>query len=319
MAPEKDLYALLGVSKSASADELRRAYRKLARTHHPDMNPDNKVAEERFKEISSAYDTLSNPEKRTLYDEFGAQGIREGFDAEKAREYQRWTTGRQGGGGGGGGGAGNPFVGGQPFGGQGGGFDLGDLFGDFFGGHGGPRPRAGQGRDLLARVEIDFAQSLRGCEITLPMTGADPVTVRIPPGADNGSKLRVGGRGEPGTGGGAPGDLVIETHVKPHPFFSRNGLDVILRLPVTLDEAYNGATLEIPTPSGSVNLRIPPRSQQGARLRLRGKGVQRGKKSGDLYVDVDVRLPDNDDASVAEAMRSVSHGYSKPVRQDVRL
>ena len=386
MANDSDLYALLGVQKSASSDEIRRAYRKLAHQNHPDLNPNDKAAEERFKTISAAYDVLSDTDKRSRYDEFGPAGLREGFDAEQARAYQRW-------GGAGAQAAGQDFQGGfHPYGGGGAQeFDLGDIFGDFFGGGAsagaGPgRRRKARGPDIAARVEIDLPQALAGTEIKLQVptsktcqachgAGAEPgskpepcsdchgrgsvqavngpmsmrtrcpscggkgeraracsacagtghaasndvVTVRIPPGADNGSKLRVAGRGAAGKGGGAPGDLVIEMVVRPHPCFTRSGLDLTLTLPVTLAEAYVGANVEVPTPTGSVSLKVPARSQQGAKMRLRGKGVKRGDQQGDLYVVLDVRLPDSDDPKVAEAVQVIGQAYGSDVREHVRF
>ncbi len=353
MANDKDLYQVLGVTKGAPDDELRSAYRKLARKNHPDVNQGDKLAEERFKEISAAYDVLSNPEKRKLYDEFGHVGLRDGFDAQKARAYEQFGRGQTGKGAWPGGGMGG--------GGQGPEFDLSDLFGDWFGGGGagggaagGRRPTSngfGRGRDLSALVEIDFVQAINGCEVSLQMPAqaacarclgsgrvggvrgttcaecsgsgriprAEVLTVRIPSGADQGSKLRVGGRGEPGQNGAAPGDLLIETRIRAHPHFTRDGLHLILRLPVTLDEAYNGTTVSVPTPSGPVNLRIPKRSQPKTRLRLKGRGVERAAKAGDLFVDLDVRLPDGDDEAVAEAMRQANAGYKKPVRAALAL
>ena len=315
MAPERDLYARLGVSKSASEAEIRSAYRKLARQFHPDMNPGDKKAEENFKEVSTAYEVLSDAKKRPLYDEFGEMGLRDGFDAQKARAYQ-WQSqqGHQAGG-----------EGGFDFGGGAGGFDLRDLFNSMRGGGPGAAPRARRGRDVMAAVEIDLVQALRGAEVRFQKGGtpeaphADTVTVRIPPGADQGSRLRVTGHGEAGTGGGPPGDLVLETVIRPHPYFRRDGRDLTLRFPVTVDEAYNGATVDVPTPTGKVSLRIPENSQQGTRLRLRGKGVTRGKLTGDLYVELEVRLPEGGNSKFAEAAREAKEAYTQPLRDDIHL
>jgi len=388
--PEKDLYAVLGVSKSATQDEIRRVYKKLARQYHPDVNPGNASAEERFKEISAAYDVLSNADKRKLYDEFGHEGLRGGFDPDKARAYKAWSEGRRttrgpmGGGFGATGGADE----------EGFEFDLGDLFGGMGGfGFGDdirePRARArgpARGQDVGVAVEIDFVDALRGKEIpmrlplrvecdrcggkgdepgTTPdkcktcdgtgraqvvrgpmrMLGVCPtcggegvvrtpctkcggsgvveseqtVTVRIPPGADHGTQLTVRGKGHAGIRGGPPGDLVIETRVRPHPWFRREGLDLHLKLPVTVAEAYAGASIDVPTPDGTVKLKVPPRSQPGARLRLKGKGVERKSERGDLYVDLDVRLPPREDKEFEQAARAAEALYEKPVREGVRL
>jgi curved DNA-binding protein len=310
---EKDLYSVLDVAKTASDEEIRRAYRKLARKLHPDLNPGNKAAEERFKEMSAAYDVLSDPEKRKLYDEFGHDGLRSGFDAEQARAYRSWQESPRGGG--------RPFS--EQFADQfGGGFDFGDLFG----GMSGFRAGGMRGEDVVAVVELDLAKALEGTEVSLrlPSSGArggpeEVVTVRIPPGAEDGSRLVVKGRGAPGSGKAPPGDLIIETRVRPHPHFRREGLDLYLDLPVTLDEAYSGAEVDVPTPGGSVKLRIPERSQQGRKLRLRGKGVAKGAGRGDLYVILDVRLPEREDPALAEALRRARADYATPVREGISL
>jgi curved DNA-binding protein len=305
---EKDLYAVLGVPKTASEDDIRRAYRKLARKIHPDVNPGNKEAEAQFKEVSAAYEVLSDAEKRKLYDEFGQEGLRGGFDPEQARAYQKWQEGRK--------------TTGRPFSEEVYDFDFGDLFG----GRSPFRRGAAHGEDLVAVVDLDLSQALHGAEVTLRLpvregsgTKEESVTVRIPPGAEDGSRLVVKGRGAPGPADAPPGDLIIETHVRPHPHFRREGLDLYLDLPVTVDEAYNGADVEVPTPDGTVKLHVPPRSQQGQTLRLRGKGVTRGSRHGDLYAVLVVRLPDREDSQLAEAFRKAQEAYGKPVREGIRL
>jgi molecular chaperone DnaJ len=145
------------------------------------------------------------------------------------------------------------------------------------------------------------------------------VRVRIPPGADDGSELRVRGKGAPGMFGGPDGDLLVQTRVRAHPYFRREGLDLYLKLPVTLAEAYRGGSIAVPTPQGSVQMKVPPHSQQSTKLRLKGKGVKRGESQGDLYVELDVRLPDQDDPSLAEALGASDKAYSKPVREGVEL
>jgi len=150
-------------------------------------------------------------------------------------------------------------------------------------------------------------------------TVEQPLKVRIPPGADDGSRLRVAGQGAAGAMGGPPGDLILETRIRPHPFFRREGLDLFLKLPVTVDEAYNGSTVEVPTPDGVGRLRIPPRSQSGARLALRGQGVRQADRRGDLYVELEVRLPDRSDDRFAEAARAAKAAYRRPVREGIRL
>lgn len=305
----RDLYEILGVARTASADEIRSAYRKLARKYHPDINPGNQQAEDRFKEVAAAYDVLSNENKRKAYDEFGEASLREGFDPAQARTYRQWKQSR--------GRGGMPFD--QDV------VDLGDLedmFGDMFGG-----PRRGRGArgrrrgtDLRAVAELDLADAIHGAEVSIvhPVSQA-PIHVRIPKGADTGSTLRVPGKGTPGLAGGPPGDLIIETRIRPHERVVRQGLDLTMKVPVTLDEAYSGASIEVPTFTGPVRVRVPPQSQPGTRLRLRGKGIERGKQRGDFYIELDVRLPDRPDEQLAQALRQARDAYSQPVRREIRL
>lgn len=314
---KENLYDILGLSKSASSDDIRKAYRKLARKYHPDVNPGDKEAEATFKKVAAAYDVLGDDEKRKLYDEFGEESLAGGFDPEKARAYQSWKQARS--------------QGARPFRGQsseGVEFDFGDLFGfaggaDVGGGAGFGRRGRGRGPvrgpDMHAMVDMDLRQAITGGEVSLDVPGKGPVKVRIPPGADSGSVIRLRGKGAPGPQGGQPGDLVIETRVKPHPRVKREGLDLHLVLPVTLDEAYNGATVEVPTFTTSVKLRIPPLTQPGAKLRVRGHGVPRKDKKGDLIVELDVRLPDKASDELAEAIKASRDAYSIPVRKELVL
>lgn len=301
----ESLYDVLGVAKTASTDEIRKAYRKLARTHHPDVNPGNTASETRFKQVSAAYEVLSDDKKRKAYDEFGDASLQGGFDPDKAREYQRYQHTRQ--------------QRSSRFGDEQGPIDF--DFSDFFGGRPGRGPARGpmKGQDMQASVEIDLAQAIEGTELTADLPGHGTVRVRIPKGADTGSTLRVPGKGAPGRNGGPPGDLVIETVLRPHPLFRREGLDLSLTLPITLAEAYLGATVEVPTFEGPVKLKVPPRAQQHARLRLRGKGVPRKDERGDLLVELDIRMPDRSDDALAKALEGTDSLYSRPVREGVTL
>lgn len=311
MAADTDLYATLGVPRTASEDDIRKSYRKLARQHHPDVNPGKPEAEEKFKALAAAYDVLSNKDKRALYDEFGTEGLRGGFDPEQARSYRRYHDGRQ---------AGRQATG------QDEGkfdFDLNDLF-EQLRGRQGAFPVDGQ--DLLASVELDLETALRGTEVELRVPAASgavgeeqTVRVRIPAGADHGDELRVRGQGTPGVNGGAPGDVVIRTKVRPHPYFVRDGLDLTLRLPITLGEARRGGPVSVPTPSGAVQMKIPVRTQQGAKLRLKGKGVLRGKEQGDMYVVLDIRMPDSQDPALDELLAQTDSFYAGNVREGVAL
>ncbi len=288
-------YEILGVPKTATADAIRKAYRKLARKHHPDVNPGNAVSEDTFKKVSAAYEVLSDDKKRAAYDEFGDQSKASGFDADQARAHRQWQDTR-----------------GQRPRGQGPvEFDFSDLFG---------RSRGpARGPDLHASVELDLRQAIDGTEVSLDLPDHGTVRVRIPLGADTGSIIRIPGKGAVGLRGGPAGDLVIETTVRPHPRLRRDGLDLFLTLPVTLDEAYNGGTIEVPTFDGPVMLKVPPRSQPGTKLRLKGKGITRKDTRGDLFAVLDVRLPDRLDEALAAALRASADAYGTPVRQELAL
>lgn len=319
----QNLYSTLGVSRTASKQEIKKAYRKLASELHPDKNPGAKN-EQRFKDVTGAYQVLSDDQRRKLYDEFGSDSLRVGFDAERARAAKNFARGFGGGGFGGGGGNSVHFDLGDMFGGargsaQPGGF--GDMFGDLFGQRGGARARAGRpgkGTDIGSTVRIDFVDAVKGTTLTLNRSdGGKPVTVRIPAGAADGSKLRVRGKGSPGQLGGPAGDLVLTIAVNSHPYFERDGSDLRLDLPVTLKEAYAGAQVVVPTPHGDVKLKVPGGVQSGQKLRLRGKGVQRrNKPPGDLYVRFMVMIPTSDDPAVQEAIDVLDAHAGEP-RADI--
>lgn len=294
-----NLYETLGVKRDASVDDIRKAYRKLAKKHHPDVNPGNKAAEDKFKAVSAAYEVLSDPKRRAAYDEFGDAALQGGFDPAKAREYARWQERRSQRGGFAGADAG-PIE-----------FDFAELFNR--------RRGPSRGQDIHAAFQMDLRQAVEGAEVAIEVPEQGTVRVRIPPGADTGSVIRLAGKGAPGARGGPPGDLVIETEVRPHPVLRRDGLDLYLKLPVTLDEAYNGGSVDVPTFEGTVVLKIPPRSQNHARLRLRGKGIERKSTRGDFFVELDVRMPDRADEALADALRTARDAYSRPVREGLTL
>ena len=282
---EDDLYDELGVARGASEDEIRRAYRKLAREFHPDVNPNNPQAEERFKGLSAAYDVLSDPEKRGLYDEFGTAGLTDGFDPAQARAYRRWSDGAQR----------SPFSEGFFRGGS-----IEDLFGDLLGAE--RRELRRRGADVEGEVAVDFDAAVRGGEVRVQLEkptapGGQPressLRVRLPTGTEDGSRIRLAGQGGPGHNGGPPGDLYLTLRVRPHRFFRRQADDLLLELPVTLPELIRGASVEVPTLDGKVQMKIPPGAQSGQKLRLRGKGVARDSgRRGDLIVQLVARLPE---------------------------
>lgn len=319
---DRDFYGDLGVSRDASPEEIKKAYRQLAKELHPDRNPDDKQAEERFKDVSGAYTVLSDPEKRKLYDEFGEMGLRDGFDPES---YHAATQGAGG------------F----------GGFDFGDIFGaaargqrgygqpgayefnleDLLGGAG---PNRGgyvrmpqKGAELHSQVTVDFRDAVLGCtkELSLRSSEGDrTLKVRIPAGVRNDGKIRLRGQGGAGIQGGPAGDLVLEVKVRKHPYFSMRGKQLHVKVPVTPLEAYAGAKVNVPTPEGSVQLSIPAGSQNGSKLRIRGKGIEpKGKPRGDLIAHLEIVLPSGHSEEVEEALETVHEAFEKDPREGLEL
>jgi molecular chaperone DnaJ len=387
-APKHDYYETLGVARKASADDVRKAYRKLARKYHPDLNPGDKSSEERFKNVQEAYDVLSDPKKRQMYDQYG-------FYSENG------FTGAGGPGGPGGGPGPGMDFGGFDFSdyfqnaagsgagrraegaaGSGGGFR--DIFSQFFGGHGGQAP-AEKGGDLEYVMDIDFWQALKGTqarinitryevcetchgsgstgagEITCPqckgtgnvsqMAGAmkfnltcprcngtgklrnacptcggdgrvtrtEAVDIRIPPGARNGSRLRVPGKGNAGTMGAPPGDLYITTKVEEHPFFHRESDNIEIKVPISVWEAALGAKIEVPTIDGRTLLKIPQGTKNGQRFRLREKGVlnSRTNQRGDQIVEVAIEAPEPRDERTRELLKEMSKLHPEDPRAEI--
>jgi curved DNA-binding protein len=290
--PEGNLYEILGVSRSASADDIKKAYRRLAKKYHPDVNPGNKPAEEKFKEVTAAFEVLSDAKKRKLYDEFGPDALRTGFDEKRAEEYRRWRS------------QGAP-QGGMPFDfgdfervnvGDYGTFDFSTIFGDLFGGAAHGRVRRGpvpaSGADAEATIAVGLRDAVLGAERDVRVDGRT-LRVKIPPGVTDGSQIRLAGQGGPGHHGGPAGDLFLRIRLAEHPWLRRDGKDLSLDLPVTIPEAARGADVTLPTFEGPVRLRIPEGASSGTRLRLRGKGLPdlRGGARGDLYAVVKLVLP----------------------------
>ena len=324
---EEDFYKVLGVARTSDDATIKKAYRKIARENHPDLNPDNPEAEERFKRASVAFEVLSDPDKRKLYDEFGAAGLREGFDAEQARQYQRWQSRGHGGSG--------PGAGPQQFYWSSGGPDANfeNIFGSVFGGRspfdtsdysnfGGFYTGPLKGQDIEASLTLDFMTAIKGGELDLRLDGRQ-IKVRIPAGAADQDKLRLKGKGGPAPPdapkGSKAGDLLLNLQVTPHPLLTREGLNLYLDVPVTVSEAVLGAKISVPTPHGDYVVTIPAGVHSGAKLRLKDKGVQRGKKSGDFYAVVQIHAPDLATEEVKEAAQTLDAGYSRPVRGDLKL
>lgn len=365
----RDYYEVLGVKKTATQDEIKKAYRRLARKYHPDANPDDPKAEEKFKEVSSAYEVLSDPEKRKQYDA-GPSFFGQGFQGASGGGFRGFQTG-------------------QPMGG-----DWADLFGNLFGGggfgaggfsgRGRPQQRVERGEDVSVAVKISFADSLKGVttKVSVPLTvqcdtckgsGAAPgtapttcpqcqgrgvvsqsqgffalsqpcgrcrgtgtviespcsscngtgvtralkkFTVPLPAGVKDGTKIRLKGKGEPGLRGGPAGDLYVVVQVEESPLFERRGSDLLVQVPVTMVEAALGATVRVPTPEGSVNLKIPAGTQDGKLLKIRGKGAPRlgASGKGDLIARIKVLTPEHLTGEQKELLRKFAESRKEDPR-----
>ena len=272
-----DPYATLGVKRDASQDDIRRAYRKLAKQHHPDLNPGNKAAEERFKAVSSANALLSDADKRARFDrgEIDAEG-HEQAPQPSYRDYAEAESGRRYG------------RAGPPPGGE----DFADFFSTMFTGGAAGQSAAFRGEDERYLLTADFLDAVIGATKRLTLPDGRVLDVKIPPGTEDGQVLRLRQQGGAGWNGGPQGDALIEIHVAPHRFFVRDGRDIRLELPVSLQEAVLGGPVEVITPGGPVRMRIPPHSDSGTELRLRGRGVPAhgGAPAGDLFAKLRVMI-----------------------------
>lgn len=301
----KNLYDVLGVSKTASEAEIKSAYRKLARKYHPDLNKDNKGAAEKFKEVSAAYDIIGNKERRQKYDnnEIDADGKPTGFGAGgfggDGGFYSSYGS------------AGNPF--GQGFSGHGhsgmnGGFDFSSIFGEdifsqFAGGAqgfqgGARRPRKGE--DIAYTMKISFLDAANGSEQKVFLGGKN-INVKVPAGTKDGQTLRLKGLGQPSMNGGENGDVLITLNVQPHPYFRAEGNDIYIDLPITLKEAVLGAKITVPTLTGKVAVKVPPYSDSGEKLRLKGKGI----KSGDEIITLKVVTSKTKDSELEKVLEKL--------------
>ncbi|MFK8114260.1 MAG: DnaJ C-terminal domain-containing protein [Rubripirellula sp.] len=319
---EEDLYQILGVNKGASKDEIKKAHRKLAMKYHPDKNPDDEVARDKFKRIQEAYDVLSDEEKRAAYDRYGAD-----FEKIRGTGYQPGAGGFDGldldqifggaGRGGGGGGAG-----GAQF----------EGFGDFFeqmmgGGAGGPRGQGARGQrpqaapqrgaNLRHELEIPLQTAVLGGTTEFYLNN-EKFAVTIPPGVETGSKIRLRDRGHHSPNGGPQGDMILLIKVWDHPHFRRNGRNLELSLPVTLSEAVLGAKIDVPTPTNTITMTIPPCSSSGRRLRVKGQGVRdKDGAAGDLIVVLEIVMPESIDEESTDLIEKFAEKNPMPVREDL--
>lgn len=317
-----DLYRLLGVERSADQAEIKAAYRRLAKELHPDRHAgDTKVAD-RFKEVSAAYSILGDPDKRKKYDAglldekgqergpFGAGGFGDragpgGFSAGYRAYSSRADAGMDG---------------------EEAGFeDVEDLFADIFGfgpkkpGARRTKPMAKKGADQTYRLAVSFADAARGATKRVTLTNGKTLDVKIPPGVTDGQKIRLAGQGRPGLNGGKPGDALVKVSVADHPYFRRDGLDIVLDLPIRLDEALAGGKIEVPTVDGRVTLSVPPGSSSGRRLRLKGRGMGPEGSRGDQYVVLKVMVPETPDPDLVAAVRKATAARPYRVRDHLDL
>ncbi len=305
-----DPYATLGLKKDATADDIRKAYRKIARTSHPDLNPDDPVAEARFKAASAAHDLLKDPDRRARFDrgEIDASGAER--PQPQQRTYRDFADD-----------PGNPYRGGGA---RFGDFDDSvDLFAEMLRGQRGAQGSTGfsaRGRDIQYSLTVPFLDAMRGGEARVTLVEGGPVEVKIPEGAEDGTTLRLRGRGQPGMGDGPPGDALITLTLQPHPVFSREGDDIVMILPITLDEAVLGAKVEVPTIDGPVSLTIPKGVSSGRTLRLRGRGVKPmgGTEKGDQRVELRIVLPPKIDEALAEFMTGWKRDHPYDPRAGVK-
>lgn len=322
MPAKRDYYDVLGIHRSASQDEIRKAHRKLVRQYHPDANRDNPDAAEKFREVQEAYDVLSDTEKRHRYDQVGHAGVESGYTAPGGEDpfeaFRRAGGSRKSW-------RASPNVTVEDFDMGGGGGGIGDIFEQFFGGKGARRPRVDpqkqRGADIEHAVTISFEQAARGCVIPLQINREgriETIDLKIPAGVKEGSRVRLRGKGQTGLGQGQAGDLYITTRVVDHPYYRRDDLDVYMDLPVSMYEAITGGKIDVPTLDGKVTLTVPPGTSSGAKLRIKQRGIQRGGDRGDQFVVIRVMVPKDLDEKELHELAQMARKHPLDARADVR-
>lgn len=297
----EDPYKILGLERNATDAQIRSAYRKLAKKHHPDLNPGDPKAEKLFKSISAAHDLLADPEQKGRFDRGeidmngNQQAPRYGGGQTFHRDFN--NTGPEA-----------SFRSGAGFSPD----DLDSLFGNAFSGRGG-RGFAAQGQSVRYTLSVDFLDAANGAVKRLTLPDGKTLNVTIPPGFEDGHTLRLKGKGQPGFNGGPPGDALIEVTVLPHSIFTRSGNDVVVQMPLTLKEAVLGTKVEVPTLKGTVSLTIPPHSSNGQRLRLKGRGIAGGHQ----YVELKVVLPSADEPELTAFLESWTPRHPQNLRKDL--
>jgi DnaJ-class molecular chaperone len=315
-----DYYATLGIARGASADDIRKAYRQLARKYHPDLNPDDPKAKEKFQQVQTAFDVLNDPKKREMYDRYGAA-----FDQMGGGPAGGGPRTWPGGGPGGAGGPGYEVNLEDLFGGEGGSGGFADLF-KHFGGRGRAAGRRAapptRGADLEHELTVPFASSVLGGEAQIAVRrsegSVETIRVKIPAGIEDGKKIRLRGQGEAGPQGGPAGDIIIKVLVAPHPHFRRTGKRLDVTAPITLAEALRGAKIDLPTPHGTITLTVPPGSSSGRKLRVKGQGVKAGDgPPGDLFAELQIMLPPGMSDDDRNRMAEIATKYPDNPRADL--
>jgi DnaJ-class molecular chaperone len=298
----EDPYDVLGVDRSASLEDIRKAYRNLAKKLHPDLNPGNREAEARFKEVAGAYDLLSDKEKRQRYDDGEIDAT--GAERPRQRFYKDYATQSD-----------------SPYGNASGFADFAesdDILAEFLRHQAHARANA-RGPDISYRLPVEFLDAVNGGTIRLDLPQGGTLDVKIPPGIEDGQVLRLRGKGVPGRGKGKAGDALVEISIKPHRFFTREGDDIHVEIPVTLTEAVLGGRINVPTPSGTVTMTLPKHANTGTVLRLKGKGIGRpGGKHGDEFVKLKVMLPDRPDPELDTFLSNWEAGKTYDPRRDMQ-